>query len=65
MSELDGRFATKIRKPLRKWFFGLPNKGVLVNDLLELYLKGRSGLTPLPPTCQHGYLLKYCKECKK
>jgi hypothetical protein len=40
MSELDGRFSTVIRKPLRAKFFKLKNKGKLVNDLLDKYLNG-------------------------
>jgi hypothetical protein len=37
MSNMDGRFSTVVRKGLRKRFFTEPNKGKLVNDLLEKY----------------------------
>jgi len=39
MSKKDGRFSTVIRKSVRKIFFREPNKGQLVNDLLEKYYK--------------------------
>jgi len=39
MSYEDGRFSTVIRKSVRKLFFKEPNKGKLINDLLEKYYK--------------------------
>lgn len=39
MTKQDGRFSTVIRKSVRKSFFKEPNKGKLINDLLEKYYK--------------------------
>lgn len=46
MTKADGRFSTVIRKSVRKLFFKEPNKGKLINDLLEEYYfpTNRSGV---------------------
>jgi hypothetical protein len=41
MSTTDGRFSTVIRSKLRRRFFAEPNKGKLINGLLERYCEAK------------------------
>jgi hypothetical protein len=50
MTKQDGRFSTVIRKSVRRLFFKEPNKGRLINDLLEAHyeLERAEGLATPP-----------------